>query len=137
MSKFAVIDTETTWGDDVMSIGIVIAGSQNFMPLDRRYYILTPFKNYGGMYSCALYADSTIHDMECLREAAIDDIKRFLAVNAVSEIFAYNALFDYGHLPELSYLNWYDIMKMAAYRQYNRKIPPYADCYSTGRLKRG
>ena len=28
-------------------------------------------------------------------------------------------------------------MRLAAYRQYNHKIPPDADCCSTGRLKRG
>ena len=28
-------------------------------------------------------------------------------------------------------------MQLAAYRQYNHKIPPYADCCSTSRLKRG
>ena len=52
-------------------------------------------------------------------------------------MFAYNAAFDYRHLPELSHLVWYDIMKLAAYRQHNSKIPGNADCYNTGRLKRG
>ena len=28
-------------------------------------------------------------------------------------------------------------MRLAAYKQYNPKIPTYADCCSTGRLKRG
>ena len=28
-------------------------------------------------------------------------------------------------------------MRLAAYRQYNRAIPDCADCYKTGRLKRG
>ena len=46
MSRFAVIDTETTWGDAVMSIGTVIAESETFELIDKRYYILTPFKNH-------------------------------------------------------------------------------------------
>ena len=54
MSRIAVIDTETTWGDAVMSIGIVIAESETFKVIDKRYYILTPFKNHGGMYTYAL-----------------------------------------------------------------------------------
>ena len=33
--------------------------------------------------------------------------------------------------------HWYDIMRLAAYRQHNPKIPPHADCCTTGRLKRG
>lgn len=136
-NKFAVIDTETTWGDEVMSIGIVIADSRSFAPLDRRYYILTPQKNHGGMYSYALYAGGAVPDMECSRDAVIEDVKKLLTLHEVTAIFAYNANFDYGHLPELSYLEWYDIMKMAAYRQYNSKIPHTADCFKTGRLKRG
>lgn len=54
MSRFAVIDTETTWGDAVMSIGTVVAESETFELIDKRYYILTPFKNHGGMYTYAL-----------------------------------------------------------------------------------
>ena len=45
--------------------------------------------------------------------------------------------FDKKHLPEYSEYEWYDIMRLAAYRQYNRAIPDSADCYKTGRLKWG
>lgn len=48
MNRFAVIDTETTWGDAVMSIGVVIADWETFELVDKRYYILTPFKNTAG-----------------------------------------------------------------------------------------
>jgi len=137
MSLFAVIDTETTWGDEVMSIGTVIADSETFELIDKRYYILTPFKNYGGMYTYALYADNIKPDLECSREKAMAELRQFLSHNGVSAIFAYNAAFDYRHLPELSHLVWYDIMKVAAYRQHNPRIPHCADCYGTGRLKRG
>jgi hypothetical protein len=54
----------------------------------------------------------------------------------VSGIFAYNAGFDYHHLPELSKFTWYDIMQIAAYRQYNPKITNQSECCKTGRLKR-
>ncbi len=137
MSVFAVIDTETTWGDDVMSIGIVTADTKDLRLLDRRYYILTPFKNYGGMYTYALYAENIRPDLEAGREVIMPELINFLRRNKITSIFAYNALFDYGHLPELNFLDWFDIMKIAAYRQYNTKIPEDADCYKTGRLKRG
>lgn len=137
MSRFAVIDTETTWGDEVMSIGIAVSDFGDFEPIDKRYYILTPFKDNGGMYTCALYAKGIKPDLECPRGEAVSDIKAFLAEYGVSLMFAYNAVFDYRHLPELQYLKWYDIMKLAAYRQYNHKIPASAECYGTGRLKRG
>ena len=48
----------------------------------------------------------------------------------VEWIFAYNACFDRRQLPELGSFSWYDIMKIAAYRQHNpasvlRKADPY------------
>lgn len=137
MKRFAVIDTETTWGDAVMSIGIAIADSKTFELVDKRYYILTPFKNHGGMYTYALYANGIKPDLECSQETAMKDLRRFLANNEVNAMCAYNAAFDYRHLPELSHFMWFDIMKVAAYRQHNPKIPHCADCYGTGRLKRG
>lgn len=137
MSRFAVIDTETTWGDAVMSIGTVIAESATFELIDQRYYILTPFKDRGGMYADALYAHDIKPDLECSREKALTELRRFLSAHGVAEMFAYNAAFDYHHLPELRHLDWYDIMKVAAYKQHNSRIPHGADCCSTGRLKRG
>lgn len=137
MSRFAVIDTETTWGDAVMSIGTVIAESETFELIDKRYYILTPFKNHGGMFTDALYANNIKPDLECSRETAIDELQQLLIDNNIDAMFAYNAAFDHRHLPELKHLAWFDIMKLAAYRQHNPKIPHCAECYGTGRLKRG
>lgn len=137
MSRFAVVDTETTWGDAVMSIGTVIAESETFELIDKRYYILTPFKDHGGMYTYALYANNIKPDLECPRKKAMVELRQFLSDNEVAAMFAYNAAFDYRHLPELRHLAWYDIMKVAAYRQHNLRIPHCAECYGTGRLKRG
>jgi len=137
MSKFAVIDTETTWGDAVMSVGIVIADTVTFELVDKRYYILTPFKDHGGMYTYALYATGIKPDLECSREKAMAELRYFLLDHQATAMFAYNATFDYRHLPELKHLAWYDIMKVAAYRQHNPSIPDCAECYGTGRLKRG
>lgn len=137
ISNFAVIDTETTWRDNVMSIGVVIADSENFELTDKKYYILTPFKYHGGMYSYALYAGGIKPDMECSRSDAMSDLIRFLEDNSAADIYAYNAAFDCKHFPELQMYNWYDIMRLAAYKQFNSKIPQDAELYSTGKLKRG
>lgn len=137
MNKFSVIDTETTWGDQVMSIGVVVADSITFDLIDKRYYVVTPFKEDGGMYSDALYVNDIQPDLECAYSNVLIHLDQFLVNHGVKKIFAYNAAFDYRHLPELTHYDWYDIMKLAAYRQHNPKIPPHADVYSTGRLKRG
>lgn len=135
--NFVVIDTETTWENKLMSIGAAVADSRTFQLIDQRYYILLPYKGYGGMYSNALYINGICPDRECSRPEVIAELRTFLAAHSVRQIFAYNALFDYGQLPELKDFQWYDIMKIAAYRQHNRNIPNSADCFKTGRLKRG
>ena len=137
MGKFAVIDTETNWADQVMSIGTVIADIDTFQLIDAKYHILTPEYLVGGMYSDTLFADSRLHPIMCIRKEALTDLITWFAAYGVYSIFAYNAAFDRNHLPELQHFDWYDIMRLAAYRQHNPKIPANADYCSTGRLKRG
>ena len=137
MGKFAVIDTETNWADQVMSIGTVIADSDTFHPIEMKYHILPRECRAGGMYYDALFLDTPVKPILCTRAEAIRDLKAWLAQHGVQSIFAYNACFDRNHLPELRGFDWYDIMRLAAYRQHNPKIPANADCCTTGRLKRG
>ena len=137
MGYFAVIDTETNWADEVMSIGTVIAERDGFRPVAGKYHILLRECEIGGMFESTLYLDTPVAPILCQREEAIRDLTGWFREWGIREIFAYNAGFDKKHLPELSAYSWHDIMALAAYRQYNPKISPYADCCSTGRLKRG
>lgn len=137
MGNFAVIDTETNWIDQVMSIGCCVADADSFALLDTRHYILTPEFEVGGMYESTLFIDVKPAPVICTREKALADLKAWFRQHGVQKVFAYNAAFDRNHLPELRCYQWYDIMRLAAYRQTNPKIPATADCCSTGRLKRG
>lgn len=137
MGHFAVIDTETNWADQVMSIGTVIADCDTFRPLEAKYHILPMECEIGGMYSDTLYLDTPVKPILCTRKEAMEDLSVWLSQKNVRSIFAYNACFDRNHLPELRQFDWYDIMRLAAYRQHNPKIPACADCFRTGRLKRG
>ena len=137
MRYFAVIDTETNWADQVMSIGTVIADADTFQPVAAKYHILPVFCEIGGMYYDALFLDTPVKPILCTRREAMNDLLRWFVQYDVTSIFAYNANFDRNHLPELKQLKWHDIMRLAAYRQHNSKIPRTADLCSTGRLKRG
>ena len=137
MGKFAVIDTETNWVDRVMSIGTVIADADTFELFAAKYHILPIECEIGGMYESTLFLETPVHPILCTRAEAIADLRVWFQQHGVHSIFAYNACFDRNHLPELQDYEWYDIMRLAAYRQYNPKIPVNADCCSTGRLKRG
>ena len=137
MDKFLVIDTETTWSDQVMSIGAVVADAYDTRLLERKYYILDPEYMAGGMYSSALGQKRAGKPMICTREEAMADLINTCSRLNVTRLFAYNALFDKGHLPELGGLEWYDIMRLAAYVLYNPMIPHGAPVCRTGRLKCG
>ena len=96
--RFAVIDTETNWKDEVMSIGVLIARSKNFEKIDSRYYILPRAEKIGGMYSNSMRM--TKHEILIKhRPDAIDDLKDLLNSNGVKDLLAYNASFDKRHLP--------------------------------------
>ena len=137
MSNFAVIDTETNWADQVMSIGTVIADTGTFRPVAVKYHILPIECRVGGMYESTLFVETPAAPILCTRAEAIGDLRAWFRQHGVASIFAYNACFDRNHLPELRDLDWHDIMRLAAYRQHNPRIPATADCCSTGRLKRG
>ncbi len=133
----AVIDTETNWNNEVMSIGAVIADRLTFEQIDSRYYVIVPERDVGGIYAYAIDIAGRKADLEGSRDDVISDLLETLSEYDVDSIFAYNANFDYRHLPEMKEYSWFDIMKLAAYRQYNKSIPNIAECCNTGRLKRG
>ena len=136
-NNFAVIDTETTWNDVVMSIGVVIANASTKEVIEAKYFLIDPEYTHGGMYSSALKMPG-IEEMNVdTRENVILAIDSWLKENKVDRLLAYNASFDRNHLPELKSYTWCDIMRLAAYRQYNAKIPADVACYGTGRMKRG
>jgi len=137
MGYFAVIDTETNWRDQVMSIGTVVADSRTFDILGSKYHVLTPEVTIGGMYESAVYLEEAGEPTVCTRREAMAELLSWFRETGVRDIFAYNAAFDRNHIPEFSRLRWHDIMRIAAYRQHNRAIPASAECCSTGRLKRG
>ena len=130
----AVIDTETNWHDQVMSIGVALADASDYKCIDKRYYVLAPECFVGGIYSGVMnYRE--VRGIQGSREDSLKEICSYLDANNVKKILAYNAKFDYGHLPELSSFDWYDIMRLAAYKQYNKSIPETMECCKTGRLK--
>ena len=137
MGCFAVIDTETNWADQVMSIGVVVAHSVTMEPLEAKYYILPQEAEIGGMYYEALFLDTPVKPVYGTRQEVVRDLKAWVKDFGIRDLFAYNASFDRNHLPELRNFIWHDIMRLAAYRQTNPKIPAMAELCSTGRLKRG
>ncbi|MCQ2428338.1 MAG: NUDIX domain-containing protein [Clostridia bacterium] len=134
---FAVIDTETNWNDAVMSVGVAIGEASTFTLVEKAYYIIMPEASVGGMYEDRMVIDDFTNRPASSRKDAINGIRSLLGAYGITSVFAYNALFDFSHLPELSDYKWFDILFLAARRQYNKMIPDCCECYSTGRMKRG
>ena len=134
-SKIAVIDTETNYDNEVMPIGTVIADTHDLSLIERQYLILDPEYKKPAMFSVELSHKRAKIDAVSARKTVIRYVTDILERNGVTDIFAYNATFDCGHLPELSSYRWYDIMKIAAYKQYNYAITDRMPCCRTGKLK--
>ena len=136
MKLICVIDTETNYYNELMSVGAVILKSDNYEIIDKRYYVIQPAASLPSMFGYVLYLDDVRVSLEEKRDIIIKEFIKFLNDYEVVDLFAYNALFDQGILSELKNYNWYDIMQVAAYRQYNNAIPYTYECYKTGRLKK-
>ncbi len=132
----AVIDTETNYYNKLISIGIVLADSVSLETLDEYYGIYDPAYKAPSMFGYVLKTENVKINNIASGEVISQDVQTFLKENNVSKIMAYNARFDYGLLTHLQQYAWYDIMRLAAYRQYNREITAEYDCCKTGRLKK-
>ena len=132
----AVVDTETTYSDDVMSLGVVIARKDDLSRVGSLYYVFPEECRKSAMYSDVLY----MKGQDVIRKSRKDslmELRQCFKERGVQAIFAYNAKFDRTHLPELSDYVWRDIMRLAAYRQHNPFIPDHVPCCKTGRMKSG
>lgn len=137
MECFAVIDTETNWNNEVMSIGIVIAEKSTFKKVDDIYFIFNPEYEVGGMFSMVLpVRGRNPRDILFSRNESMERIHSAFEKYQVASLFAYNASFDKNLLPELRIYSWFDIMRIAAYKQYNDRIPASVECCKTGKMKR-
>ena len=75
MGRFAVIDTETNWADQVMSIGTVIADTDTFEVIESKYHILPRECQIGGMYYNTLFLEAPVKPLLCTRSQAIADLR--------------------------------------------------------------
>ena len=76
MDYFAVIDTETNWNNEVMSIGVVIAEKDTFKKVDDLYFIFDPEYKIGGMFSMVLPVKGrTPKDLLFTRKIAMEKFK--------------------------------------------------------------
>ena len=91
MGKFAVIDTETNWADQVMSIGTVIADADTFEFIAAKYHILPIECQIRDMYESTLFIETPVQPILCTRAEAIADLRAWFQQHGIRSIFAYNA----------------------------------------------
>ena len=90
MDYFAVIDTETNWNNEVMSIGVVIAEKDTFKKVDDLYFIFDPEYKIGGMFSMVLPVKGRApKDLLFTRKIAMEKFKEAFEKYGVKDLFAY------------------------------------------------
>ena len=72
-----MIDTETNWADQVMSIGCCLADADTFTPLEMKYHILPIECQIGGIYYDALFLDTPVKPILCTRAEAMSDLRGY------------------------------------------------------------
>lgn len=135
--NICVIDTETNYDDEVISIGAAIVDARTYDVIDKLYLIVYPECLEPAMFSNELKIPGIKVNLKDSRNNCIKELKTFLKEYKIKDIFAYNARFDHNHLPELAKYNWYDIMRIAAYKQYNPSLIGHGQFCTTGKFKTG
>jgi DNA polymerase III epsilon subunit-like protein len=140
--KFAVIDVETTYTNEIMTVGLVISDDSDFEVQEMFYWVVNNsqlgvfssqishprLKNYPKMYNKGEMA--SVEEFE-------SSLLEVLKGQGIDYIFAYNASFDKRLLPSLGNFKWVDIMSRASNINTNKYIPKGLEYHKTGRLKKG
>lgn len=117
-----------------MTIGAVVANDQ-FEIIDQIYLMSFGAYMQGGLYKDRVYKTSFCPN-EMHTPEMLETIRKFYDKHNCEMVFAYNAPFDKKLITSLPPDQWYDIMKIAAYRQYNPHLPDNEEYCGTGRLKK-
>ncbi|SFH91456.1 hypothetical protein SAMN04487830_11273 [Pseudobutyrivibrio sp. OR37] len=136
-NTFAVIDIETNFMDQVISLGVVIADKTNMHELWSGYYIVNSLYETPSMYGNMLFLENIKEPIIDSRPNIMAIIKNQLEAYGTDRLLAYCGKFDYDRLPELSNYSWCDIADIAAYKQYNEQIPNNISLCATGKIKKG
>lgn len=111
--KIAVLDIETTYSDNIISVGVAIGYSNTFEKIDEKYFVFPEYLNEKALFTDRVYWVEAERITECPKAEGIKQIREFLDEHNIKKIYAFNAGFDYRHLPELHDYSWHDIMRVA------------------------
>ncbi|CBH40656.1 AAA family ATPase [Mycoplasmopsis agalactiae] len=139
-NNVAVIDVETNFFNEVVSIGVVIADKNNFKLVDQNYWLIGEREQSPSMYKNAYHIPELekygIKDYVVnTYDDAIEKLIQFLDYYNITDWFSYTK-FDHRHLPELHDLyNWFDISIPAKNVKTNDFIPKDSLTFKNGALK--
>ncbi|WP_331838287.1 hypothetical protein [Mycoplasmopsis agalactiae] len=140
-SNIAVIDVETNFFNEVVSIGVAIADKNNFKLVDQNYWLIGEREQSPSMYSNVYHIPELekygIKDYVVnTYEEAVGKLIEFLDYYNISDLFSYTK-YDYNHLPELHNLyKWFDISIFARNVNTNDFIPKNSPTHKSGALIR-
>lgn len=117
-----------------MTVGAVVA-NEDFEIQDMIYLMSFGAYMQGGLYKDRVYKTSLCPNKMHTNEM-IAQIRDFYDKNNCEMVFAYNASFDKKLITSLPQDQWYDILKIAAYKQFNPYLPEDEEYCGTGRLKK-
>ena len=131
----AIIDTKTNYLGNAISIGVAIVNAQ--FEIQQAQYYLIPEELMNEHASKDDY--DIVHVYKTYYGRLFDcqnHIRTILNQYNITNIYAYNAFYVKQTLPEMNNYNWFDVARIATYKQYNHKIPINTKCDENGQLLR-
>ncbi len=130
----AIISVKTNSMGHAIAIGVAVIDANQWQLQQAQYYIISDellcYYTYDNIYLSHVYKSyfGKLGDVE-------NHIRKTLTKYQITNIYAYNAQFVCKTCPGLHMYYWYDIMKIAAYKQYNSYLPSNIDYLDNGRIK--
>lgn len=130
----AIIDAKLNFIDEIISIGIAIVDAKTFEIKTAEYFLVPEELIIDGFNNGNITIAHTYQTYFGAHKDIENHIRKLLNQYNITNIYTFNGKFIYSKLTGLQKYHWYDIMKVAAYKQYNYKLPDNLMFNDQGRL---
>ena len=134
LDVIAIIDAKLNFIDEIISIGIAIVDAKTFKVKTAEYFLVPEELIIDGFNNDNITIAHTYQTYFGAHKDIENHIRKLLNQYNITNIYTFNGKFIYRKLAGLQKYHWYDIIKVAAYKQYNYKLPDNLMFNDQGRL---
>ena len=134
LETIAILDAKTNFIDNIISIGVSIVNAKTFEVKTAEYFLIPEELIVDGLNNNNVNIHHIYKTYFGAQKDVENHIRKLLNQYGITNIYTFNGKFIYKQLTGLQNYHWYDIIKVAAHKQYNYKLPDNLMFNDQGRL---